>query len=399
MQQILSNVFFILTFTNEQHKGKKRNTLEDSFLIKTQHNKIFEISILLNYSFCIILFFKGIHIKKSETQPMNHESHSNQMDMNIISSLLPHAVIKFALANQDTKPPLQQTFWTVALFADVSGFTQLSESFASKGPQGAEELAFFLNRYMEQLVRHVARAGGEVFKFAGDAMLVLWVPPESNKNEEEKCEELLKEMAHRAVQVRMYLHNFCSVAIQEELNQAELTKGVSLSVKIGIGVGKANVLHVGGLYNRIEYFACGLPLMQAFESEKHATKGDIIVSNDTWKLIHDSFSGKQNKTNKKMKKGTPLDIHGFIKVTRLSHNIRNISSNLAKCREIEGYHNFQVLLNRYIPAAVLPYLTKNYQASWAGELRMVSVLFINIGVELSRVKNWTNLICSGSKML
>ena len=85
------------------------------------------------------------------------------------------------------------------MFADVSGFTKLSEALGEKGPQGAEELAFFLNRYMEQLVRYIARAGGDIFKFAGDAMLALWVaqtPPGDPKAQKE-----LATLAHRAIQV------------------------------------------------------------------------------------------------------------------------------------------------------------------------------------------------------
>ena len=47
---------------------------------------------------------------------------------------------------------------------------------------------------MERLVRIIARNGGDVFKFAGDALLVLWPP---NKDEEHDLELL----THRATQV------------------------------------------------------------------------------------------------------------------------------------------------------------------------------------------------------
>lgn len=39
----------------------------------------------------------------------------------------------------------------VSLFADISGFTKLSEAFSKEGRTGSEFLAFCLNRYMEQL--------------------------------------------------------------------------------------------------------------------------------------------------------------------------------------------------------------------------------------------------------
>ena len=47
--------------------------------------------------------------------------------------------------------PVYSSIYTVSLFADISGFTKLSEAFAVKGRIGPEFLAFSLNRYMEQL--------------------------------------------------------------------------------------------------------------------------------------------------------------------------------------------------------------------------------------------------------
>ena len=290
---------------------------------------------------------------------------TKSLDVHALQSLLPQAVIQFAFQHSDSVPPLKQPFTTVALFADVSGFTKLSEALAAKGPQGAEELAFFLNRYMEQLVRHIARAGGDVFKFAGDAMLVLWVPSDDLEGDEIKKE--IQIMANRAVQT--------SIAIQNELDSAELTEGVTLSVKIGIGVGNATVLHVGGIYSRVEYFACGIPLMQAFQSEAKATQGDIIVSPDVWEMVNESFEGVSVQDN-------------YVRITGQSKTVRNrsVKASIMKALATADVHDFQKLLEKYIPAAVLPYLTR-CQNSWSGELRLVTVLFVNVGVNLSNVQN------------
>jgi class 3 adenylate cyclase len=65
------------------------------------------------------------------------------------------------------------------MFADIKGFTMLSESLAKKGNEGAEILATALNNYMELLVDKIGSSGGDIFKFAGDAMIVLWPPPKS----------------------------------------------------------------------------------------------------------------------------------------------------------------------------------------------------------------------------
>lgn len=60
------------------------------------------------------------------------------------------------------------------MFADISGFTNLTETLSKKGPEGAEIIAFAINRYMELMVKELG--GGDIFKFAGDAMIVVWPP-------------------------------------------------------------------------------------------------------------------------------------------------------------------------------------------------------------------------------
>ncbi|MCZ7636182.1 MAG: hypothetical protein M5U12_09175 [Verrucomicrobia bacterium] len=58
------------------------------------------------------------------------------------------------------------------LFADVSGFTPLSELLArTYGPRrGAEELTLHLNAVYEALIHEVDALGGSVIAFAGDAI-------------------------------------------------------------------------------------------------------------------------------------------------------------------------------------------------------------------------------------
>ncbi len=67
---------------------------------------------------------------------------------------LPALLIKNILdkkINMNKNLPQYSTINTVSLFADISGFTKLSETFSKKGRIGPEFLAFSLNRYMEQL--------------------------------------------------------------------------------------------------------------------------------------------------------------------------------------------------------------------------------------------------------
>ena len=63
---------------------------------------------------------------------------------------------------------------TCVLFADISGFTMLGEACAKKGVRGNEELAFCINRYMEGMVKTLSKYGGDIIKFVGDALIVMW---------------------------------------------------------------------------------------------------------------------------------------------------------------------------------------------------------------------------------
>ena len=57
------------------------------------------------------------------------------------------------------------------LFADVSGFTALSERLAGLGQEGTEQLTRAINDYFSAMLDILAQSGGILLKFAGDALL------------------------------------------------------------------------------------------------------------------------------------------------------------------------------------------------------------------------------------
>jgi class 3 adenylate cyclase/tetratricopeptide (TPR) repeat protein len=60
------------------------------------------------------------------------------------------------------------------VFADVSGFTPLTERLARKGKVGAEELTDTLNIVFRELLGVASGFGGDCLKFGGDALLLLF---------------------------------------------------------------------------------------------------------------------------------------------------------------------------------------------------------------------------------
>jgi class 3 adenylate cyclase len=57
------------------------------------------------------------------------------------------------------------------LFADISGFTSLSEHLAQQGTRGTETLTHLLNRYFQTMLSLVQECGGQILGFGGDAFL------------------------------------------------------------------------------------------------------------------------------------------------------------------------------------------------------------------------------------
>src|SRR5687767_11735539 len=74
-----------------------------------------------------------------------------------------------ALANREEMP---DRVAGSALFADISGFTPLTEALAGElGPQrGAEELTANLGRVFHAVIEELDRRGGDVIYFSGDAI-------------------------------------------------------------------------------------------------------------------------------------------------------------------------------------------------------------------------------------
>jgi class 3 adenylate cyclase len=60
------------------------------------------------------------------------------------------------------------------VFADISGFTTMSEKLAESGKEGAEWLTEFINTYFQTLLDISSDYGGNNLKFGGDALLLLF---------------------------------------------------------------------------------------------------------------------------------------------------------------------------------------------------------------------------------
>jgi class 3 adenylate cyclase len=78
------------------------------------------------------------------------------------------------------EPPAAERRLVSVLFADLVGFTPLSES------RDAEEVRDLLSRYFEQARTMIERYGGTVEKFIGDAVMAVWGAPVAKEDDAER---------------------------------------------------------------------------------------------------------------------------------------------------------------------------------------------------------------------
>lgn len=140
------------------------------------------------------------------------------------------------LLAQDRLPELdgEQRRITV-MFADLSGFTALSERVDGK------TLTATVNAYLAVIAGEVARSGGYVDKFIGDAVMAIWNAPAD-----------LPDHERAAVRAAVAIRDAVGAAARRDAAQGLPT----FSIKIGLNSGPAVVGNVGSP-DRLNYTAVG----------------------------------------------------------------------------------------------------------------------------------------------
>ncbi|KAI8108935.1 hypothetical protein M9435_005352 [Picochlorum sp. BPE23] len=94
----------------------------------------------------------------------------------------------------ETAPMSAESFAAVAII-DVTGFTTLTTKASRAGTLGEDVLHRFMNSYFAKVLEMVASYGGDVLHFAGDAMIVVFLPTEDEK----KSATMKEDVCYRSV--------------------------------------------------------------------------------------------------------------------------------------------------------------------------------------------------------
>jgi class 3 adenylate cyclase len=154
------------------------------------------------------------------------------------------------------------------LIADVSGFTKLNETFAALSG-GAEQVSFHLNQYFSLLLNTIDQFGGDCIKFAGDALICVFVEATSvaasASSSSSAAATALSSPVLRAVQCALALQangvyeTKSHVPLNAAANSGVPPPAVRLSLHIALAAGDIHAMFVGGEEEEYEFFVAGTP--------------------------------------------------------------------------------------------------------------------------------------------
>ena len=103
------------------------------------------------------------------------ETRPDQPSADLLLPYITRPAIEWARQHRaDLDAPFWREVEGTMVFGDVSGFTKMSERLARHGKVGAEEVADAINTCFEQLLAVAYQCGGNLLKFGGDALLLLF---------------------------------------------------------------------------------------------------------------------------------------------------------------------------------------------------------------------------------
>ncbi len=240
-----------------------------------------------------------------------------------------------------------------ALFADITGFTTMAERLGSRGPEGAELLTEAVNHEFGRVVATVHEHGGDLIKFAGDAIFALWP-------------------AHDSISAAVTAAARCGLAIQAQgpavartsTSKHKLTDSIvegteALRWRVGIGAGTVYPMVLGGALGRSEFFVGGDPLVQMGRAERVAAPGEVVLSAEAW-----------------------AQIAGHARGSRLADRLVRLTALTSNAPTQESLDDTEIRVSQealrpFLPHAVLSRLDAG-QRAWIAEHRPISTLFINL---------------------
>jgi adenylate cyclase len=186
------------------------------------------------------------------------------------SRFLPEYVVKQMLENPDSFKLGGVSQTITILFADIRGFTRISEH------APPEKIVSLLNRYFSAMTDIIFAHGGTLDKYLGDGLMALFGAPTATPDDASNALNAAVAMQRRLL------------GINRELRDEGFSE---IGVGMGLHTGEVVVGYIGS-DRRSEYTAIGDTVNTSSRLESNAKGGEILISDATAKAARSRYKLK-----------------------------------------------------------------------------------------------------------
>lgn len=218
----------------------------------------------------------------------SHEELSRRVvERQALERFLSSAIVEKILANPDQVHLGGENQTATILFADIRGFTRMSEKME---PQRVVEL---LNEYFSEMTDLIFDNGGTLDKYLGDGIMALFGAPLAKPDDALRSVKTAAEM-QRAL---------------AGLNAQWATRGQHhLRMGIGVNTGPVTAGNIGSA-KRMDYTVIGDSVNLASRLCANAAGGQILISESTFQHLNGNFPAHRLEPIRVKGKETPVEIY------------------------------------------------------------------------------------------
>ena len=223
------------------------------------------------------------------------ENRSKEKVKSAMGKYMSEDVMKRVIMNIDNLGLGGKKSTVTVLFADIRGFTSMSEQMS------AQQVSEILNEYFTEMEPIITKYNGIINKFIGDAVMAVFGEPIQDKNHAQNAVKCAYEMLEKVKEL-----------------QKKWVKENKPKIEIGIGINTGEVF-VGniGSVNRMEYTVIGdtVNLASRLESYNKIYKTKLLISPTTYEEVK-SFTDVIKISDVQIRgKAHKMDIYEVLKVT------------------------------------------------------------------------------------
>ncbi len=246
-------------------------------------------------------------------------------------NLVPHFIL-----DQYSTGSFNGEFPAVGLFADITGFSAMTDALMHHGQHGAEELAVIMRQVFEPMIKSVYEHNGFIATLAGDSISALF--PVDNSHLDQYLHSLA---AALEIQNRVGAHQSFST------NYGQF----NISAKVGMALGEVDWGIVTSQdQRRSVYYFHGSAIEGCAEAQSHSEPGEIVADPELIRKIQE---------------------HVIVSLVEHFHKIQDITGELPLPQPIPNPETDHSSIVKFYPQELV-------NQTFNGEFRQVVNLFVNL---------------------